>query len=131
MNIVETGKLLEPWNAARFSPKYWPAFAHAGHFGDRLVITQPSGVELAVAILPAFKHLRRDVLHICTIAKYRKSYAIVNRMAKALAPTVLQTNVIPVIEPVDVNAIESAGEGAHFIKWLTKRGTLLYVRESQ
>jgi hypothetical protein len=96
-------------------------------FADQLRTVRPRHVRAVISVPPRPVRSQRRWLHFLAIAKgYRTDFALIHRLAIDLAPTVLNTGVVPIIEPVHERDLEEMPMNRETFSGVFERGTLLY-----
>lgn len=102
-------------------------FRELPSFADQLGTVRPRNVRAVIAMPPRPARSQRRWLHLVAIAKgYRTEFALIHRMAFDLAPTVLETGVVPIIEPLHERDVEEMPVTSRVLSVALERGTLLY-----
>jgi len=126
---MQLRELLEPvphWSTTMAAqPPYW--VDHVPAFADRLEMAYPKNVAAVVALRPRRGIRRRPWLRLVTIATGRSSeFAVIELLARDLAPTVLQTGIVPIVEPLFERSIGLWPSNSPGVRLLQNRGFLLY-----
>jgi hypothetical protein len=107
---------------------YWAD--HLPAFADRIQVIRPKNVTAVVAVPPRQRIPSRGWLRLVTIATGRRTeFALIHLLAKDLAPTVLQTGIVPIVEPWHEETVELLSVDAPAVRFLLSRGSLLYERD--
>jgi hypothetical protein len=114
--VRATNRLLDTWNNV---PHYLYAFK------DSLVINRPSGTS-AVIVLPRRTRGEMDWTNFVAIHRHRTPFSVVEKLARVLGPTALQTGIIPMIHPVEERAFEGMTMYISFVRAIQSRGLMLY-----
>ena len=105
-------------------------FEQLPSFADQLHTARPRNVRAVIAVPPRPVRSQRRWLHLITIATgYRTDFALIHRLAADLAPIVLNTGIVPIIEPLHERDLEEMPVGAAALRTVLERGTLLYERQ--
>lgn len=101
--------------------------APLGAFSDRLIVSRPYNVNAVIAVRPRAPDQARTWLRLVTFARFRSQYSIIERMAQALAPAIVSTGVIPIIQPLRELDIRDVIFDAPWFRRLLAGGAVLYT----
>src|SRR4051812_2241153 len=93
--------------------------------------SRPRGIQ---AVIWQSRRPRRGVTiapRLLTIARYRSSYSVIERMARTLDRAALQMDILPVIVPLHPASLEGMSQDTPFVRRLERTGSLLYSPKIQ
>jgi hypothetical protein len=101
----------------------WDERVQLGHFHDSLVLAPPQRVRAVLAVAPLRRNkARAPFVPLVTIARFRTEYSVIEAVARSIAPAILTTGIVPIIQPVREGDIEELYDDAPFLRRLTERG---------
>lgn len=101
----------------------WREREALGHFHDALSTTPPRRVWAVIAVSPPQRRVRRRYeLPLVAVSRFRSEYSVIEAVARSLARAILETGVVPIIQPIRQAEIESMHEDTPFVKMLATRG---------
>ncbi|MCP9889052.1 hypothetical protein KBY96_14085 [Cyanobium sp. ATX 6A2] len=104
----------------------WDLPRHLGQFSDALVTRPPRKTVSAFALPYSRSGARPDWAKIVAFGRFRIPFSVIEELAKLLAPQVVQTGVVPVILPIEVQELRSMTWRTPIIKSLRKYGVALF-----
>lgn len=130
MEIEELSSQIPKIGEAISNQLFYPEIlSNLGNIGDRLYTTHPDRVYLVAALAPLRGPIRLKTVKLITVARFRVPYSVIQRVAHSLAPTILTTGILPVIDPISDLAIRLMERTNNFIEMLIDRSLLLYEKE--
>src|SRR3954452_14587883 len=67
---------------------------------DRLVSAAPASLHFVGAVRPARLGSSRNLLRLIAVGRARTPYSIIAQIARAIAPVLVETDLLPIIEPL-------------------------------
>ena len=96
-------------------------------FADSFETTKPPNILTVIAVPPRPVLSSRHWLHFITVVKsMRSEYGQIERLAEQLAPAVLQTGIVPIVEPLAERELEQMNYDFPVVRAMFDRGSLLY-----
>jgi hypothetical protein len=92
---------------------------------DQLTIQPPRRV-LAVIALPWRRSTRDRWTRLVAFGRYRAAYAVIEELASVLAPTVLQTGLVPVVMPLSAQHVLGMTRDTPFVRRAVESGVVLF-----
>jgi hypothetical protein len=118
---------LPRWDKSWADETVWPEVRQLGLFADYLSSKPPKRVSAIVAVSPRDdREPRRYSLRLVAIARFRAEYSIIERVAHAIAPAIVESGIVPIIHPFRVSEFEEMPEDAPLIRRMFSHGRNLW-----
>ena len=109
------------------SNRQFTGFGQLPSFADQLQTVRPRNVRAVIALPPWPVRSSRRWLHLLALATgYRADFTLIHRLAADLVPAVLNTGIVPIIEPLHERDLTTLEANSEIIVNVLSRGTLLY-----